>query len=185
MKRNIRIAIAQINCIVGDLRGNSRKIVEYLKTARGLGVDLISFPELSITGYPPEDLLLKNNFVNDNLETLKKLVKSVNDTIVILGFVDKKGKDIYNAAAVLYKGEVKGIYHKMLLPNYGVFDEKRYFKSGDSPVVFRFKDILFGVNICEDIWHKEGPIRLAASQGASLIIKNKPITLYSGRTGRE
>ena len=112
------------------LKATLKKIIEYLQKAKGLGADIVSFPELAITGYPPEDLLLKEGFVADNLEALKSVAKAVNDIVAIVGFVDKAGSDLYNAAAVIYKGEVKGICHKELLPNYGVFDEKRYFKPG-------------------------------------------------------
>ncbi|MDD5422382.1 MAG: NAD+ synthase, partial [Candidatus Omnitrophica bacterium] len=177
----IRLGIAQINCTVGDLEGNCRKIADRLKESKGLGVDIISFPELAITGYPPEDLLLKTGFVDDNLESLRDLAKMVGETVAIIGFVDKAGHDIYNAAAVIYKGAVRGIYHKMFLPNYGVFDEKRYFKPGSDAVIFSLGGLLFGVNICEDIWHKEGPVKTQASLGAGLIINIKSSPYHAGR----
>lgn len=169
-KQRLRIAIAQINCTVGDLEGNSQKIINYIQKAKDIGADIVSFPELSITGYPPEDLLLKAKFIQDNLAALKKLAKSVGDIVVVVGFVDKKQKSLYNAAAVLYKSKIYGACHKMLLPNYGVFDEKRYFDSEPDFSVFKFGDALFGINICEDIWHEEGPICRQASYGAKLII---------------
>jgi len=168
-KENLRIALAQINCAVGDLQGNLGKIKDYIRKAEEYGADIISFPELAITGYPPEDLLLKPKFVQDNLESLRELVKSVNHIVVIAGFVDKKGKSLYNAAAIIYAGKIAGVYHKAHLPNYGVFDEKRYFETGDIPPVFRFGECVFGVNICEDIWHKDGPARTQAASGAGLI----------------
>ncbi|MFA4981490.1 MAG: NAD+ synthase, partial [Candidatus Omnitrophota bacterium] len=177
----IRLGIAQINCTVGDLEGNCRKIADRLKESKGLGVDIISFPELAITGYPPEDLLLKTGFVDDNLESLRDLAKMVGETVAIIGFVDKAGHDIYNAAAVIYKGAVRGIYHKMFLPNYGVFDEKRYFKPGSDAVIFSLGGLLFGVNICEDIWHKEGPVKTQASLGAGLIININSSPYHAGR----
>ena len=181
MKKNIRLAIAQINCTVGDLEGNCRKMHEYLHRAKGMGADIVSFPELAVTGYPPEDLLLKTGFVDANLDALKKLAKSVNDIVAVVGFVNKKGKDIYNAAAVIYKGEIKGIYHKIFLPNYGVFDEKRYFKAGTEEQVFKIGDIIFGVTVCEDIWHKDGPVARQASMGAKLIININSSPYYAGR----
>ncbi|MDD5437091.1 MAG: NAD+ synthase, partial [Candidatus Omnitrophica bacterium] len=98
MKKNLRISIAQINCTVGDLKGNAAKIIEYLRKAKDLGADIVSFPELAITGYPPEDLVLKEAFVTDNLEALKRVAKTVNGIAAIVGFVDKVGSDIYNAA---------------------------------------------------------------------------------------
>ena len=181
MKNKIRLAAAQINCTVGDFEGNSKKICEYLALAEKRGAHIVSFPELSVTGYPPEDLLLKKTFVDDNLEALKKISKSVNNIVAIVGFADRIGRDIYNAAAVIYKGNIAGVYHKMLLPNYGVFDEKRYFKPGSRATIFRLGDIAFGVNICEDIWHKDGPVCRQASLGASLIININASPYYAGR----
>jgi len=170
MKKTIRLALAQINCTVGDLYLNTARIIEYVKKAQNFGADIVAFPELSITGYPPEDLLFKSHFIDHNIHTLKKIVKAVGDIVAIVGFADKKGRDIYNAAAVIYKGKILGIYHKMLLPNYGVFDEMRYFKQGKDPLVFKISDAIFGVNICEDIWHKTGPIKMSAKAGAQVII---------------
>ena len=181
MKKSIRLSIAQINCTVGDLEGNTKKVIEYLQKAKILGADIVSFPELAITGYPPEDLLLKEAFVADNLEALKRVAKAVNDIIAIVGFVDKAGSDIYNAAAVIYRGEIRGICHKELLPNYGVFDEKRYFKPGKDSRIFRFGDFTFGVNICEDIWHTEGPVCAQATLGATLIININSSPYHAGK----
>ncbi|OGS44406.1 MAG: NAD+ synthase [Elusimicrobia bacterium RIFOXYD2_FULL_34_15] len=169
MNNSLRIALAQINCTVGDLKGNYNKITEYIAKAENSGADIVVFPEMAITGYPPEDLLLKPKFVNDNLETLENLANNVKKIVVIVGFVNKKRKDIYNAAAVIYDGKIKGIYHKMLLPNYGVFDEKRYFSSGDNPLVFNYGGYIFGVDICEDIWHKETPAKKQAKLGAKIV----------------
>ena len=192
MKRqNLRIAIAQINSTVGDLEGNRRKISGFLRMAQENAVDIVSFPELALTGYPPEDLLLKPKFITDNLEKLKELTQLVGDIIAVVGFVDRKGEDIYNAAAVIHNGQIKGIYHKMFLPNYGVFDEKRYFRAGDKPLIFsaqggsasggRFGPIVFGVNICEDIWHINGPIKKQALSGANLILNINASPYYAGR----
>lgn len=180
-KVNLRLAIAQINCTVGDLEGNSRKLINYLQRAKGFGVDIISFPELAITGYPPEDLLLKPKFVEDNLGQLKKIAKHTKDIIAIVGFVDKKENEIYNAAAVIYNHRIQGVYYKMFLPNYGVFDEKRYFAPGYKPLVFRFAKFIFGVNICEDIWHKEGPTREQAKLGAKIIFNINASPYHAGK----
>ncbi len=147
----IRIGMAQINCTVGDLAGNTEKILRYIENAQEMGVDILSFPEMAITGYPPEDLLLKRDFINENLRHLDIIRNKTGDICVVVGFVDRK-KGIYNAAAVIHKKWIAGIYHKMLLPNYGVFDEKRYFKEGDEYKVFYLNKINFGVTICEDIW---------------------------------
>jgi NAD+ synthase (glutamine-hydrolysing) len=180
-KETIRIALAQINCTVGDLQGNRKKIIDYINKAKGLGADIISFPELAITGYPPEDLLLKPKFVQDNLESLRQLTQEVRDIITIVGFVDKQGNSIYNAAAVIYNGKVKGIYHKMHLPNYGVFDEERYFVPGSRVLVLRYGKIAFGVNICEDIWHVDGPTADQAKQGAKVILNINASPYYAGK----
>ena len=178
---SLRIAMAQINCLVGDLEGNFNKIRANIKAAEELGADIVVFPELAVTGYPPEDLLLKPKFVSDNLEYLKKLAKSVRDTAVITGFVDRKGKSLYNSAAVIYRGKVSGVYHKMRLPNYGVFDEERYFEEGDEASVFKFGECLFAVSICEDLWHQGGPIKLQAALGAKLIFNINASVYHAGK----
>jgi len=181
-KQKLRVAIAQINCVVGDLNGNSEKICRFVKDAKRIGADIVAFPELAITGYPPEDLLIKPKFIKDNIKALKRAADCVDENIVaIIGFVDAKADKIYNAAAVIYKKRIVGIYHKMLLPNYGVFDEQRYFKTGSDLVMFRFGDIIFGVDVCEDIWHKEGPARLQAACGAGLIININSSPYYAGK----
>lgn len=183
MKRqSVRIALAQINCTVGDLEGNCRKITEYVQRGKESGVDVISFPELAVTGYPPEDLLHKPKFIEDNLIALKKLTEAVEDIVVITGFVDRKKTDIYNAAAVIYRKKIVGVYHKMLLPNYGVFDEIRYFKTGKKPTVFSLQPKLaFGVNICEDIWHAGGPTSLQAESGAGIIFNINASPYHAGK----
>jgi NAD+ synthase (glutamine-hydrolysing) len=180
-KENLRIALAQINPTVGDLEGNSRKITLYINKAKELGADIISFPELSLPGYPPEDLLLKPKFVEDNLKTLKELSEAVNNIVAVLGFVDKKGKYLYNAAAVIYNAKIYGIYHKIFLPNYGVFDEKRYFEPGSKPLLFNLGKFCFAVNICEDIWHEKGPTQIQAKSGAKLILNINASPYYAGR----
>ena len=150
--KNLRIAIGQINTTVGDLEGNSNKILSCMKEAASKDVDLIAFPELSITGYPPEDLLLKPHFIKENIKCLKNISQAAGDTIAIVGFVDEKEGDIYNSAAVMRDKKITYVYHKMHLPNYGVFDEKRYFKPGAGNRLIKIKDYSFVVNICEDIW---------------------------------
>lgn len=169
-KKTVRLALAQINCTVGDITSNAEKIIGYAKRAERCGADIVSFPELSVTGYPPEDLLFKAHFVQRNIDTLHKLAKSIGNVVAVVGFADKRGSNVYNAAAIIYKGKVKAIYHKMTLPNYGVFDEARYFKSGKNALVFKVDDIIFGVNICEDIWHKKGPIQSQTAAGAKIIL---------------
>jgi len=178
---SLRIAMAQINCLVGDLEGNFDKIRANIRAAEELGADIAVFPELAITGYPPEDLLLKPKFVSDNLEYLRKLAKVVRDTAVIVGFVDRKGKSIHNSAAVIYRGKICGVYHKMRLPNYGVFDEERYFEEGGEPLVFKFGQCFFAVSICEDLWHRDSPIKLQAELGAKLIFNINASPYHSGK----
>ena len=171
MKReNVRIAIAQINCTVGDLEGNANKIIAFSHRAAGIGADIISFPELAICGYPPEDLLLKPQFISDNLEQLKRIARNTGDMVAVVGFVDRTKDGLYNAAAVIHGGRIAGVYHKMFLPNYGVFDEARYFRQGTAPRVFKYGGCIFGVTICEDIWYKNGPALSEAASGAGLII---------------
>jgi NAD+ synthase (glutamine-hydrolysing) len=182
MGKHIRIAIAQINLTVGDIDGNVKKMEEYVQKARTLAADIVVFPELAIPGYPPEDLLHKERFVDDNIAALKKFAKSAEDILVVAGFADKRAGDIFNSAAVIYKGHVKGIYDKVFLPNYGVFDERRYFKPGQEASVFRAGDMTFGVNICEDIWHKGGPTKAQAASGARLIININASPYYAGKT---
>ena len=167
--RVLRTALAQINPTVGDFRGNVSKIIDYVKRAQSAGADVVALPELAITGYPPEDLLLKKQFIDDNLNALKAVVKSVGDITVIVGFVDRKD-DIYNAAAVIYSKKLVDVYHKMYLPNYGVFDEYRYFQVGTRTPIYKIRDTWVGVNICEDIWYPEGPARTQALAGAEVII---------------
>lgn len=180
-ENKLRLALAQINCTVGDLQGNASKITQYIHRAKGFGADIICFPELSLTGYPPEDLLLKRKFVDDNLKKLKELSRVVNDIVTVIGFVDRKGNNIFNSAAVIYNAKIHGVYHKMRLPNYGVFDEKRYFASGDNPLVFKFGKVIFGVNICEDIWHACGPINEQAKRGAKLILNINASPYHVGK----
>lgn len=178
--RSLRIALAQINSAVGDLDGNVSKIIDYIKRAKKAGSDLVAFPELAITGYPPEDLLLKTQFIEDNFVALKKVQKNVGDITAIVGFVDRKD-DIYNAAAIIYNKKLIDTYHKMYLPNYGVFDEFRYFQSGTRCPIYRIGDTWIGINICEDIWYPEGPARLQALAGAEVIININASPYHIGK----
>ncbi|MBC7327065.1 NAD+ synthase [bacterium] len=166
----MRLALAQINPCVGDLKGNCSKILEYIALAKEKGADIVAFPELSLIGYPPEDLLLIPKFIEENKQKLEDLSKSVDEILTIVGFVDKIRGKIFNAAALIYLGKLCGVYHKMLLPNYGVFDEKRYFSPGSAPSLFNFGNLSFGIAICEDIWHKSGPLSKQAKMGAKLSI---------------
>lgn len=167
----LRIALAQINPTVGDLPGNRRKIVEYIARARAKGADIVIFPELAVCGYPPEDLLLKEHFVRDNIKSLRALTGEVKGIAAVIGFVDiDKDKRLYNAAAVISDGRLRGVYRKKELPNYGVFDEKRYFTPGDDNIVFALGGHVFGVTICEDIWIGGSVYQREVKSGADLLI---------------
>ena len=166
----LRVALAQMNSTVGDLAGNSKKISDYIKKAVRQKADIIAFPELALTGYPPEDLLLKPRFISDNMAELKKIGSQDHGITVIAGFVDADKKGLYNAAAVISEGRIIDVYHKIFLPNYGVFDEHRYFKPGNKFPVYNIAGFRLGINICEDIWHSEGPARIQALAGAEVII---------------
>ena len=181
-KNSVRVAVAQINCTVGDLEENTSKIKEYLSRAKNEGADIICFPELALTGYPPEDLLIKPEFISDNLQKLQEIAASADKIIAVVGFVDRTKEGIYNAAAVIYEGKIKGIYRKMHLPNYSVFDEKRYFIPGVEPLVFKYGGFIFGVNICEDIWHAGDPIKKQAALGAECIININSSPYYAGKS---
>ncbi|MEP7338067.1 MAG: nitrilase-related carbon-nitrogen hydrolase, partial [Acidobacteriota bacterium] len=176
----IRIALAQINPTVGDFAGNTAKIITNIEQARKLGVDIVAVPELSLTGYPPEDLLLKPQFISANRKALDEIIAASKGIVSIIGFVDRTN-DIHNAAAVICDGELKGVYHKTYLPNYGVFDEYRYFDAGQSAPIFAYGDLLIGVNICEDIWYPGGPTQLQALAGAQVIINISASPYYAGK----
>lgn len=165
----LRVALAQINSTVGDIKGNTEKIINFIKEAKNKDADLIVFPELAITGYPPEDLLFKESFINENLKALEEISKESKDIITIVGLINKK-EDIYNSAGVLYNGEVKAVYNKLHIPNYSVFDEVRYFQKGNELVLLNTDGYKVGISICEDIWYPENPISTLAVEGAEVII---------------
>lgn len=170
--RNVRIALAQINTTVGDIEGNKQKIIEFIKQAVSYNADVLLFPEMSITGYPPEDLLFKTHFIQDNIKALEEIAQIVPKSLIaVVGFVDING-DIYNAAAVINNGKVVAKYHKNYLPNYGVFDEMRYFQKGNKALVIQFGDVRMGITICEDIWYPGGPARAEALYGDAQILAN-------------
>ncbi len=178
--RPLRVGIAQINPTVGDLPGNTRKIIESVNRARSLEADIVTLPELAITGYPPEDLLLKPHFIRQNRECLNTIAEHTSDIAVIAGFVDSDG-DTYNAAAILYDGKLAGVYHKHFLPNYGVFDENRYFQSGSEYPVFIIRSVCIGVTICEDMWYEAGPAIVQAHAGATVLINIGASPYHAGK----
>ncbi len=178
--RKLRVALAQINTTVGDLEGNTSKILEYLEKARQVKADLVAFPEMAIPGYPPEDLLFKPSFIRDNRRKLEEVAAHCQGLTAIVGFVDADG-DIRNAGAIIHNARVVGVYHKMYLPNYGVFDEDRYFKAGTSCLVFVINGISIGVNICEDMWYPTGPATLQREAGAEVIVNINASPYHAGK----
>ena len=178
--RNLRVGLAQVNVTVGDLKGNVEKIVHYIDCARALAVDLVAFPELAITGYPPEDLLLRPQFIRNNLDALQDVVGKSRGITAVVGFVDSDG-EIYNAAAVIHDGRLVDVYRKQYLPNYGVFDEDRYFSPGSGCSVHEIAGVEVGVNICEDIWYPEGPAQAQSFAGAEVILNVSSSPFQAGK----
>ncbi|MCH8225336.1 MAG: NAD+ synthase [Chloroflexi bacterium] len=180
MARNFRLALAQINPTVGDIPGNTAKILDYMDRARQAQADLVAFPEMAICGYPPEDLLFKTPFLQDNVAAMQQVVAASQGIAVVVGYVHV-GTDISNAAALGYDGQLIDTYHKMYLPNYGVFDEDRYFRKGDTCPVYTINGVRIGVNICEDIWYPVGPIAVQRDAGAELIVNINASPFHAGK----
>ena len=178
--RLFRVSLAQVNPTVGDIEGNVRRITDGIERARTLGARLVAFPELAITGYPPEDLLFKSAFIEANVRAMHDVARASRGLTAVVGFVDKQA-DIYNAAAIVHDGAVAGIYHKQYLPNYGVFDENRYFQAGRVAPIFTAGDACFAVNICEDIWYPTGPTTVQAMAGAELIVTINGSPYHAGK----
>ena len=185
MVRKFRLALAQINTTVGDIPGNTARIIECMNRAREAGADLVAFPELAVTGYPPEDLLFKTSFLDANEAAMREIVSVSQGIAVVVGYVET-GPDIANAAAVGFDGRLVDSYRKMYLPNYGVLDEDRYFRRGDTCPVYTINGTGVGVSICEDMWYPVGPIAVQREAGAEVIvnINGSPSTPESRRTGR-
>ena len=178
--QRLRIGIAQLNMTVGDFGGNTRKILEAINESRSLGVDLLTFPELAICGYPPEDLLFKPQFITENIRSLEKVVGASAGLTLVVGFVDAKD-DIYNAAAIIHDGKLVDVYHKVFLPNYGVFDENRYFRAGSRCPIYVIAGVGIGVTICEDIWYETGPATAQAYAGAQIIVNISSSPYHFGK----
>ncbi len=186
MIRNFRLALAQFNPTVGDIEGNTNRILEYIERARDFQADLVAFPELAITGYPPEDLLFKPSFLQANAAAMRRVVAAARDIAVVVGYVEvgdsTLGMDIANAAAIGYDGRLIDSYRKMYLPNYGVFDEDRYFRRGSECPVYRINGVGVGVNICEDIWYPVGAIAVQREAGAELIVNINGSPFHIGKS---
>ena len=179
--RTFRLALAQVNPTVGDIAGNTDIVLRRIEEARAAKADLVALPELMLTGYPPEDLLLKPSFIRDNLVALERVVAASKGIAVVVGFVNSEGNQVYNAAAVAHNGKLAGVYHKVYLPNYGVFDEDRYFKPGRVCPVYTINGVAVGVNICEDIWYALGPVPLQREAGAEVIVNINGSPFHAGK----
>ena len=180
--RNLRIGLCQINTTVGDIEGNTKKILAYISKGRKMGADLLAFPEMAVTGYPPEDLLLMPKFIDANLKAIKTIAKATISLTAIVGFVNRDG-DIFNSAGLLHDGKMIDVYSKAFLPNYGVFDEDRYFQPGKDNFIFTLKSTPIGPSICEDLWYPGDPIRTQAlSGGAELIINISSSPYHAGKS---
>ena len=178
--RRLRVGLGQINPTVGDFEGNVRKIVDGLERARQQGCQLVAFPELVVPGYMPEDLVFKTAFIEANLRALDDVTRATRGLTAVVGFIDRRD-DIFNAAAVLHDGARAGTYHKQYLPNYGVFDENRYYQAGTETSVFELDGTTFAVNICEDIWYPTGPATAQTLAGAELIVTINGSPYHAGK----
>ncbi|TML36008.1 MAG: NAD+ synthase [Actinobacteria bacterium] len=176
----LRVALAQLNATVGDIEGNARKIRDSIARARDEGAQLVVLPELALSGYPPEDLLLKTSFVDAVGEALRDVAGEARDIVALVGFPERRD-DVYNAAAVLADGKVAAVYHKVYLPNYGVFDEQRYFQAGTDAALFELNGVAIGLTICEDIWEPGPPATTAALSGAQVIVNLSASPYHAGK----
>ncbi|MFC2039633.1 NAD+ synthase [Chloroflexota bacterium] len=177
----LRLGMAQINTTVGDFVGNTGKILENMALARIHGVDVLTFPEMAVSGYPPEDLLFRRRFVEENRKCLDEIIGQTEGTTVIIGFIDATPAGNHNAAAVAVDGRLMGVYHKVILPNYGVFDENRYFQSGNECPVYTIGGVKLGISICEDIWFEDGPAVAGVLAGAEIMLNISASPYYVGK----
>lgn len=170
MKKRLRIILAQLNLQVGDINGNLQKHLDAIRTAQEtFAADIIVFPELSLTGYPPEDLLLRKSFIDAANSALQQLTNEIRDIYCLVGHPHSDGHHLYNSCSVIYQGKILSRYDKQQLPNYGVFDEDRYFSPGNQTCILPIKGLHVGIEICEDLWKIE-PTRQAAEAGAQIIL---------------
>ena len=170
-----------MNPTVGDLPGNAKRVIEFIEQARAQGADIVAFPELVLTGYPPEDLLLRPDFIDQNQAALEEVTRATKGITAIVGFA-QRAEDVYNAAAIAHDGEIAGIVQKSHLPNYSVFDEVRYFRPGRNPFVLKRGPLTFGVNICEDIWFPSSQTQLAVAADAQLVINLSSSPFHGGKS---
>jgi NAD+ synthase (glutamine-hydrolysing) len=181
----VRIALAQVNSTVGALEANAALVIDRMRDAEAVGADIVAFPELVISGYPPEDLLLKDHFLSRCWSALQKVAAANQRICAVVGVPVANGAAVYNAAAVLTRGRVAGVYRKICLPNYAVFDEKRYFTPGDRTGIVDFGGVSIGLNICEDIWEPCGPTIAAAQEGDARLVINLSMSPYHVGKGKE
>ena len=179
--QHVRVGLAQLNPVIGDIAGNSRRILEMYAAADKANCDIVVFPELSITGYPPEDLVLKSGFVAENQQAMRDIVAATKGCVAVFGFVDGASGALANSAAIASNGKLHGTYNKQLLPNYSVFDEDRYFTAGTSFSLFTIAGVHAGVTICEDIWQADGPVHQQAKAGAALNININGSPFHRGK----
>ncbi len=183
----LRVALSQLNPIVGDLAGNENKVLADYARAVQEGCQVVVYPELTVTGYPPEDLLLKKSFVRDNRLAVERIAAATNECVAVVGFVDSDHDALYNAVALCRAGSIFGVYRKQLLPNYSVFDEERYFTPGASmsdgqPAgVFTVHGVTVGVSVCEDIWYANGPVKAQAAHGARVLLNLNGSPYHQGK----
>ena len=177
----VRIGLAQINPTVGDLDGNVARIGSAIESARRQGAQVVALPELAVTGYPPDDLLFKRAFVAANREALKRIAATTEDVVAIVGFVDAGHDRLYNAAAICREGRILAVYRKQLLPNYGVFDERRYFEAGRGHVLLETQAGVVGVCVCEDVWFDPGPAVSQGDYGAQLVVNINASPFHKGK----
>ncbi|MGH2869463.1 MAG: NAD+ synthase [Solirubrobacteraceae bacterium] len=180
MSDPLRLALCQLDPTVGDILGNEAKIRDGLGQAVAAGAQLVLFPELAVTGYPPEDLLLKEHFLADARAALERLAAGTRQTVALVGFPER-ADDVYNACAVLADGRIQAIYRKVFLPNYGVFDEQRYFQAGPGAAVIELGDAVIGLTICEDIWEPGPPASDEAAAGATLLVNVSASPYHAGK----
>src|ERR1700722_1749337 len=180
MPSPLRMALAQTNPTVGDIAGNEAKIVARIDEARAAGAQLVLFPELAVTGYPPEDLLLKEHFLADAHSATHRIAEHAHGIVALVGFPER-ADDVYNACAVLADGAVRAIYRKVFLPNYGVFDEQRYFQSGPGGALIELGDVTVGLTVCEDIWEPGPPASDEALAGATVLINISASPYHAGK----
>jgi NAD+ synthase (glutamine-hydrolysing) len=177
----MRVALAQINQRVGDIDANARRVSDAITYARTRGAQIVATPELALTGYPPEDLVLKPAFVAANVDALHEVAREADGVTAVVGFVEGHRGRLYNAAAVCNKGTVVAVYRKHLLPNYGVFDEQRYFVAGDEHLLFETAEGTFGVSVCEDAWSENGPVVVQGHAGAQLVVNINASPFHKGK----